>query len=160
MYNFWLLLCPERLSYDWQMGSLPLIHVSSVTNDVKYIAIPLFYSTMLWFIFVSLKRLLSQERQTTCKKEDNQMMIGVCILVKQITYSSFNFIFGSKKYSKNVSIFPGIVMINIRHFFCTSFHHFYLITRFFLKKDNFLNSCYEEYYKTALEWSKNKLVTM
>jgi len=30
----------------------------------------------------------------------------------------------------------------------------------FLIKDNFLNSCYEEYHKTALEWSKNKLVTM
>ena len=130
VYNFWLLLCPEKLSYDWQMGSLPLIHFSSVTNDVTYIAIPLFYSTILWFIFISLKRLLSEERQTTSKKDDNQMMIGVRNLVKLITYNTFNFICGSKKRGKNVSIFSGIVTIDISHFSVLLFQHLYLIASF------------------------------
>ena len=45
VHNFWLLLCPNALSYDWQMGSIPLLH--SLEDPRACIAIPLFYGTLL-----------------------------------------------------------------------------------------------------------------
>ena len=45
VHNFWLLLCPNALSYDWQMGSIPLLH--SLEDPRACIAIPLFYGTFL-----------------------------------------------------------------------------------------------------------------
>ena len=41
--NFWLLLCPTWLAYDWQMGSVPL--VTSFT-DLRFASILIFYGTL------------------------------------------------------------------------------------------------------------------
>ena len=70
VHNFWLLLCPEKLSYDWQMGSVPLIHISNITNDPSCIVIPLFYGTLLSFILILLQRLKPEESKSTWKTEE------------------------------------------------------------------------------------------
>ena len=78
VHNFWLLLCPEKLSYDWQMGSVPLIHISNITNDPSCIVIPLFYGTLLSFILVLLQRCKPQESKSTCKiEEEYKTLISV-----------------------------------------------------------------------------------
>jgi hypothetical protein len=118
VYNFWLLLCPEKLSYDWQMGSLPLIHFSDITNDLTFIAIPLFYGAILWFIFVLLKRLQSQGSQITCKKEDNRMMIGVGnVFLKFINRFEFFTSFSSTRNRKIVSICDFVLIFDILYLF-------------------------------------------
>jgi len=40
VFNFWLIICPYRLSYDWQMGSIPLIESPW---DPRNLATALFY---------------------------------------------------------------------------------------------------------------------
>ena len=45
VHNFWLLLCPNALSYDWQMGSIPLVH--SFQDPRAALAIPAFYGILL-----------------------------------------------------------------------------------------------------------------
>ena len=56
IHNFWLLLCPSALSYDWQMGSIPLIH--SLYDPRACVAIPVFYGTLLLaFMSICYKRL-------------------------------------------------------------------------------------------------------
>lgn len=45
-YNFWLLLCPSSLSYDWQMGSLPLIR--TFKDFRAFLVLPTFYSALLF----------------------------------------------------------------------------------------------------------------
>ena len=40
-FNFWLLLCPSRLCFDWSMGSIPLVEGF---NDVRNIATALFFT--------------------------------------------------------------------------------------------------------------------
>jgi len=118
VYNFWLLLCPEKLSYDWQMGSLPLIHFSNVTNDLTFIAIPLFYGAILWFIFILLKKLQSEGSQTTCKKEDNRMMIGTGnVFFKFINKFDVFTSFSSKRNRKIVSISDCVVIFDIEYLF-------------------------------------------
>ena len=107
VYNFWLLLCPDKLSYDWQMGSLPLIHFSSIINDITYIVIPLFYGTILGFILVLVKRLRSQQEdyeEETCKNQesDHMMMIDVRNIFKFIRSLDFTSA-ATWKNNKNVS---------------------------------------------------------
>lgn len=107
VYNFWLLLCPDKLSYDWQMGSLPLIHFSSIINDITYIVIPLFYGTILGFILVLVKRLRSQQEdyeEETCKNQesDHMMMIDVRNIFKFIRSLDFTSA-AAWKNNKNVS---------------------------------------------------------
>lgn len=72
IYNFWLLLCPEKLSYDWQMGSVPLLHISNITDDLTCIVIPLFYGILLSFILVLLQRLKAQGSNPAFKIEEEQ----------------------------------------------------------------------------------------
>ena len=45
VHNFWLLLCPNALSYDWQMGSIPLVH--SFQDPRVALALPAFYGILL-----------------------------------------------------------------------------------------------------------------
>ena len=45
VHNFWLLVCPNALSYDWQMGSIPLVH--SFQDPRAALALPAFYGTLL-----------------------------------------------------------------------------------------------------------------
>ena len=46
--NFWLLLCPLRLSYDWQMGSIPLL---TSLSDARCISIVVFYGCLTAFAY-------------------------------------------------------------------------------------------------------------
>ena len=87
------------------MGSLPLIHLSSITNDVTMlIAISLFYGAILWFIFVLLRRLQSKAKSRTTgeKKNEDSRIMDVCNVFKFIRNSIF--ISASKKSIQNVSI--------------------------------------------------------
>ena len=52
-FNFWLLLAPVSLSYDWQMGSIPLIQK---WTDPRNLVSLIFYSFLLWTIFYSLSK--------------------------------------------------------------------------------------------------------
>ena len=70
VHNFWMLLCPSSLSYDWQMGSLPLI--TSVWDDLPRVvlALPLFYGTLLagfMTIFYRNKSVSCLLTQTFCE---------------------------------------------------------------------------------------------
>ena len=38
-HNTWLLLCPEQLSYDWQLGSIPLVTSLSDPRNVASCAL-------------------------------------------------------------------------------------------------------------------------
>ncbi|XP_040569005.1 protein O-mannosyl-transferase TMTC2 [Lepeophtheirus salmonis] len=50
-HNFLLLLCPNTLSFDWSMGSIPLLrHLSDPRNAVTL----LFYSILIKLVFTSL----------------------------------------------------------------------------------------------------------
>jgi hypothetical protein len=52
VHNFWMLLCPNALSYDWQMGSLPL--VQNPWDPRACIALPTFYGSLLLLGFTTL----------------------------------------------------------------------------------------------------------
>ena len=89
------------------MGSLPLIHFSSIINDITYIVIPLFYGTILGFILVLVKRLRSQQEdyeEETCKNQesDHMMMIDVRNIFKFIRSLDFTSA-AAWKNNKNVS---------------------------------------------------------
>jgi hypothetical protein len=47
VFNFWLILCPHHLSYDWQMGSIPLLNSFS---DPRNLATLFFYPIFAAFI--------------------------------------------------------------------------------------------------------------
>lgn len=49
--NFWLLLCPDSLSFDWSMDALPLIR--SLT-DFRNIHTAIFYLGLLWLVWFGL----------------------------------------------------------------------------------------------------------
>ena len=111
IHNFWLLLCPEKLSYDWQMGSVPLIHISNITNDPSCIVIPLFYGTLLSFILVLLQRLKPQESKSTYQMEEEyNMLIGVLnkFIVKFI--SIINYLKTSPFKMKKLNVSNFIIM--------------------------------------------------
>jgi len=46
VFNAWLLICPYRLSYDWQMGSIPLVET---LWDIRNI-----YSILFYFFFAAV----------------------------------------------------------------------------------------------------------
>ena len=115
-YNFWLLLCPERLSYDWQMGSLPLINLSVIRKDPTYVVVPLFYGSLLWFIFISLKSLLFSKHQTFQNNEADQIIRSMSNVAKFLSSSISNLFHRSKNGSKNVSMYRNTIMIDIAFF--------------------------------------------
>ncbi|OXA59139.1 Transmembrane and TPR repeat-containing protein 1 [Folsomia candida] len=49
VFNAWLLICPIRLSYDWQMGSIPLVETLWDLRNV--------YSAAFYFLFFRLLRM-------------------------------------------------------------------------------------------------------
>ncbi|CAG7718642.1 unnamed protein product [Allacma fusca] len=46
-FNFWLLLAPISLNYDWQMGSIPLV---DKWTDIRNIPCLVFYTTLSWTV--------------------------------------------------------------------------------------------------------------
>jgi hypothetical protein len=65
-HNFWLLLCPDNLSYDWQMGSIPLI--KSVTDERNLVSLT-FYLGLFGLCWKSLN------------SECRQLKLGLLLLV-------------------------------------------------------------------------------
>ncbi|GFR75876.1 transmembrane and TPR repeat-containing protein 2-like [Elysia marginata] len=57
--NLWLLLCPVNLSYDWTLGSVPLV---TDIGDPRNVWTGLFYSGLLALIWRSARSLISQVR--------------------------------------------------------------------------------------------------
>ena len=47
--NFKLLVCPDNLTYDWQMGSVELI-TDPMTDPRAYVVIPTFYVLFVTFV--------------------------------------------------------------------------------------------------------------
>ncbi|XP_069164963.1 protein O-mannosyl-transferase TMTC1-like [Procambarus clarkii] len=68
-FNAWLLLCPWRLSHDWQMGSIPLIN--SLT-DVRNLASLLLYTSLF---------LTVRSGCLTKGVEGRAVLLGVALLV-------------------------------------------------------------------------------
>ena len=98
------------------MGSLPLINLSVVRKDPTYLVVPLFYGCLLWFIFISLKRLLFFKHQTIQKNENNQIITSISNVAKFLIYSISNLLHRSKNASKNVSMYRNTIMIDIASF--------------------------------------------
>ncbi|CAL8104977.1 unnamed protein product [Orchesella dallaii] len=78
VYNFWLIICPYRLSYDWQMGSIPLIESPW---DLRNLATALFYlafSLLLHRAFILKVRGLSlkSQKQLTELEQQQQQQQG------------------------------------------------------------------------------------
>ncbi|PIK49285.1 hypothetical protein BSL78_13850 [Apostichopus japonicus] len=68
--NFWLLLCPYNLSFDWSMGTIPLVESILDPRNIYSLA---FYAMLA---VVALWIIISQERQdrTACTSHENGYM--------------------------------------------------------------------------------------
>lgn len=68
--NFWLLLCPYNLSFDWSMGTIPLVESILDPRNIYSLA---FYAMLA---VVALWIIISQERQdrTACTSHENGIM--------------------------------------------------------------------------------------
>ena len=56
-FNVWLLLCPRVLSYDWQVGSIPLV---TGLDDVRNLATLAVYVIVSLASFKSLRSLFTK----------------------------------------------------------------------------------------------------
>uniref|UniRef100_A0A1A8Q935 dolichyl-phosphate-mannose--protein mannosyltransferase n=1 Tax=Nothobranchius rachovii TaxID=451742 RepID=A0A1A8Q935_9TELE len=65
-FNFWLLLCPDTLSFDWSMDALPLIR--SLIADWRNVHTLLFYLGLLLVVWFGLRtRSTSKSKDTSVK---------------------------------------------------------------------------------------------
>ncbi|XP_075740375.1 protein O-mannosyl-transferase TMTC1-like [Rhipicephalus microplus] len=55
-FNAWLLLCPRTLSYDWQMGSIPLVTSPCDCRNLATLALLTSLLALGWRILTRLKR--------------------------------------------------------------------------------------------------------
>ncbi|CAL4060540.1 unnamed protein product, partial [Meganyctiphanes norvegica] len=69
-FNFWLLLCPFRLSHDWQLGSLPLV---TSLKDPRNLASLTFY---LLLVVLATKGILTRG----CK-QGRGLLLGMFLMV-------------------------------------------------------------------------------
>ncbi|XP_011306647.1 transmembrane and TPR repeat-containing protein 4 [Fopius arisanus] len=67
--NLWLLICPHWLSFDWSMGSVPLI----IGWDLRLFAIIGFWCFLLLFVVVILR--------TPRRDQSRYILTGLCFLV-------------------------------------------------------------------------------
>ena len=59
-HNFGMMLCPNALSYDWQMGSIPLLMMASGDRmSMAFLALPLFYGSLCYGGWTILRQHLS-----------------------------------------------------------------------------------------------------
>ena len=78
VHNFWLLVCPNALSYDWQMGSIPLVH--SFQDPRAALALPAFYGTLLLAAMSILyQRYGSKSAVMRDVSKQNDPMVGLCV---------------------------------------------------------------------------------
>ncbi|KAG8194872.1 hypothetical protein JTE90_029163 [Oedothorax gibbosus] len=98
-FNFWMLLNPSTLSYDWQMGSIPL--VTSVF-DVRNVASVL----LLLFMGVSALQLLCAS--SLKKSEARSMLLYLCILVLPFLPASNMFVTVGFVVAERVLYIPSI----------------------------------------------------
>lgn len=56
-FNVWLLLCPRVLSYDWQVGSIPLV---TGLDDVRNLATLTVYVIIAFASVKSLRNLFTK----------------------------------------------------------------------------------------------------
>ncbi|XP_052769332.1 protein O-mannosyl-transferase TMTC2-like [Mya arenaria] len=60
--NMWILLCPNVLSFDWSMSSIPLVEsISDFRNTFSF----LFYSFLFYFAYLTLSYIHSQVNEKT-----------------------------------------------------------------------------------------------
>ncbi|XP_054921315.2 protein O-mannosyl-transferase TMTC1-like isoform X2 [Dermacentor andersoni] len=52
-FNAWLVLCPRTLSYDWQMGSIPLVTSPFDPRNLATLAILLLLAVLAWRALIS-----------------------------------------------------------------------------------------------------------
>ncbi|XP_065308824.2 protein O-mannosyl-transferase TMTC1-like [Dermacentor albipictus] len=55
-FNAWLVLCPRALSYDWQMGSIPLVTSPFDPRNLATLAILLLLAVLAWRALISSQR--------------------------------------------------------------------------------------------------------
>lgn len=63
-FNLWLLLCPRTLSYDWQVGSVPLV---TTLSDIRNLATLAFYVTLTVAVCRCLQILTQQVTAQRCQ---------------------------------------------------------------------------------------------
>ncbi|XP_055930176.1 protein O-mannosyl-transferase TMTC1-like [Argiope bruennichi] len=98
-FNFWMLLNPSTLSYDWQMGSIPL--VTSVF-DVRNVA------SLLLFLFLSVSALQLLCAPSLKKADANTMLLYLCILVLPFLPASNVFVTVGFVVAERVLYIPSI----------------------------------------------------
>lgn len=64
VFNFYLLVCPVTLSFDWSMGAIPLLESFC---DSRVFATIVFYFTLLWLIKYCLSYFYNS---TSCQQDD------------------------------------------------------------------------------------------
>ncbi|CAN7937705.1 unnamed protein product, partial [Ixodes hexagonus] len=55
-FNAWLVLCPRTLSYDWQMGSIPLVSSPLDPRNLATVALGTVLALLLWRAFLLTPR--------------------------------------------------------------------------------------------------------
>ncbi|KAL1486898.1 hypothetical protein MTO96_031168 [Rhipicephalus appendiculatus] len=55
-FNAWLVLCPRTLSYDWQMGSIPLVTSPLDSRNLATVAILASLLALVWWALTSSQR--------------------------------------------------------------------------------------------------------
>ncbi|GFY54200.1 protein O-mannosyl-transferase TMTC1 [Trichonephila inaurata madagascariensis] len=98
-FNFWMLLNPSTLSYDWQMGSIPL--VTSVF-DVRNVA------SLLLFLFLGVSTLQLVCAPSLKKSEAKTMLMYLCILVLPFLPASNMFVTVGFVVAERVLYIPSI----------------------------------------------------
>uniref|UniRef100_A0A2C9JYV8 dolichyl-phosphate-mannose--protein mannosyltransferase n=1 Tax=Biomphalaria glabrata TaxID=6526 RepID=A0A2C9JYV8_BIOGL len=75
-YNFWLLLSPSLLCYDWTGGSIPLI---KSLLDHRNICTILFYSVMIWSCWRCVRKMFLD--QSAVEKQLHLFLLSVSLMV-------------------------------------------------------------------------------
>ncbi|XP_075739549.1 protein O-mannosyl-transferase TMTC1-like isoform X2 [Rhipicephalus microplus] len=78
-FNAWLVLCPHTLSYDWQMGSIPLVTSPSDCRNLATLALLASLLTLGWRALTTIKMKSSPaggSREQLCCYNNNERLRG------------------------------------------------------------------------------------
>ena len=94
VFNFRLLLCPSRLSFDWSMRSIELV---TSFQDFRNVETLLFYSTLTTICFTTLKNILRKSKKKAARnnrvKCESEMLVTCLSIIVLSFLPASNFLF-------------------------------------------------------------------
>ena len=66
VFNMWLLLCPAVLSYDWQVGSIPLVESLLDIRNLATLAFIVSMVMLLWCCLFHMKVSITEQIEFLC----------------------------------------------------------------------------------------------